>query len=206
MAFIPVENCAKIVIEGTVDGQQVDNDLYFRHTTGAITEADLVSLTSQIASWMGSTYAPLLNVAWQGSRVKGRALDFSFGFVAETSMVGTVGGVSGEAAPNNCSMSVSFRTSFAGRSFRGRNYVPCLTNSQVTGNVIDTGFITDVIAAYTDLIFPGVSAPPGWEWAVVSLFTLGAPRVAGVFTAVTSVIVVDNIVDSQRRRLPGRGK
>jgi len=206
MAFVPVENTAKIVIQGSVDGQEVDNDLYFRHTTGVITQADLQSLATQMATWQGGSYNPILNVAYHGRVVKARALDFSFGFIAEASTVGSDGGVSGEAAPNNVTMAVKFNTNFAGRSFRGRNYVPVMTNSEITGNVIDSAFQAAVIAAYSELLPGGVSQPPGWEWVVVSLVTLGAPRVAGVFTGIVSVSVTDDIVDSQRRRLPGRGK
>lgn len=206
MAFVPVENTAKIVIMGVVDGQEVDNDLYFRHTTGVITQADLVTLVGEVATWMSTQYAPILNVAWSGRKVTGRALDFSFGFVAEVDLSSAAGGTSGEAAPNNCTMAIKFGTNFAGRSFRGRNYVPVLTNSEVSGNVIDSAFINSVILVYEQLLPGGLSQPPGWSWSVVSLVTLGAPRVAGVFTEITSVTVTDNIVDSQRRRLPGRGK
>jgi len=32
------------------------------------------------------------------------------------------------------------------------------------------------------------------------------PRTAGVVTPISNVIVVDRVLDSQRRRLPGRGQ
>jgi len=32
------------------------------------------------------------------------------------------------------------------------------------------------------------------------------PRTTGIATKITSVVIVDNIVDAQRRRLPKRGK
>jgi hypothetical protein len=103
-------------------------------------------------------------------------------------------------------MAVSFRSALSGRSFRGRNYIPCLTNSQVTGNLIDVSWQGDIINAYAELLFGGGALPAGWVWVVVSRFTNNLPRVTGIFSEVFSVLVTDTIVDSQRRRLPGRGK
>lgn len=205
MPFIPVENTAHVRVEGRVDNQQVINDLYFRHTTGPIAAADIQALASAIAAWGVGFYAPFLNEAWTGVKVAARDLTTALGFVAEASLAGAVGGVTGEAAPNNCTMAVSFRTAFAGRSFRGRNYVPCLTNSQVTGNNIDADWAQSVVDAYSELLFGGGSLPGGWVWVVVSRFTNLEPRVAGLFNEVFAVVVSDLIVDSQRRRLPGRG-
>lgn len=205
MAFIPVADCAQIRVEGRVDGQQTINDLYFRHTTGPIAAADLLALANAMETWASAAYAPVLNEAWSGVQITARDLTSQVGFAAVASLSGIVGGTAGEAAPNNCTMAVSFRSAFSGRSFRGRNYVPCLTNSQVTGNNIDADWAQSVVDAYALLLFGGGSLPAGWVWVIVSRFTLGAPRVSGVFNEVFSVLVSDLIVDSQRRRLPGRG-
>lgn len=204
MAFIPVENTAQVRMEGRVDNQQVINDLYFRHTTGAIAAADLLALNTAISSWNVGQLMTILNEAYSGVACHARDLTTAIGFTSDVPMSGT-GGVSGEAAPNNCTMAVSFRTSLSGRSNRGRNYVPCLTNSQVTGNNIDTTWAQSVVDAYAQLLFGGGALPAGWVWVVVSRFTGGLPRVAGTFQEVFSVLVTDLVVDSQRRRLPGRG-
>jgi len=204
MAFIPVENTAHVRIENRVDGQQVINDLYFRHSTGAIAAADLLALVTAIGSWFTGTYLPLLNIACVAVAVHGRDLTTVIGSTADVGITGE-GGVDQEAAPNNCTMAVSFRTSLSGRSNRGRNYVPCLSNGEVTGNNISSTFATDVVNAYSELLFGGGALPAGWVWVVVSRFTAGAPRVVGTFQEVFSVLVTDLIVDSQRRRLPGRG-
>jgi len=43
-------------------------------------------------------------------------------------------------------------------------------------------------------------------WVIASYFQNGAPRVGGpVYFVVDQIVFVDGIVDSQRRRLPGRG-
>jgi len=206
MAFIPVPDCVHIKIEGRVDNQTTINDLYFRSTIGPRSASDVNGLNNTIAGWYMTNMAPLLNEAWTGVKATARGLSNVVGFTAESSMLGSVGGVTGEAAPNNCSMAVSFRTGLAGRSNHGRNYVPCLTNSQVIGNTIDSDWANDVLGAYGLLIFPSVDIPSGWIWVVVSRFTGGAPRLTGTFQEIISVNVSDLIVDSMRTRLPGRGR
>lgn len=206
MPFIPVENVAHVTIQGTLDSQEVINDLYFRHTTGPIAVTDLQSLNAAINLWFTGSVLTHLNEAYIYQRVKSRDLTTANGFVVDDQFGPTPGSVTGEAAPNNCTMSVSFRAAFAGRNFRGRNYVPCLTNSEVTENTIDSGFVSNIRNDYLELVAGGGSAPAGWTWVVVSRFTGGLPRAAGVFNEIFSVVIVDNIVDSQRRRLPGRGK
>jgi hypothetical protein len=82
---------------------------------------------------------------------------------------------------------------------------------QTTGaNQIDSATAAAFVDAYSLLLDFGQDI--GASWVVVSRFSgVDAngdpiPRAAGVTTPITSVLVVDNIVDSQRRRLPGRGR
>jgi len=204
MPFIPVPDVAQVRLEGRLDGQQTINDLYFRHTTGPIAAADLQGLASSIATWWVSNMVTLLNEAFSSVVVHARDLTAAIGFTADQGAPAT-GGTAGEAAPNNCTMAVSFRTSLSGRSNRGRNYIPCLTNSEVNGNNIDPTFATSIVDAYALLLFGGGSLPAGWVWVIVSRQSAGVPRVVGTFQEVFSVLVTDLVVDSQRRRLPGRG-
>lgn len=206
MPFVPVPDCVRAKFEGRVDGQQVINTLYFRHTTGPISMSDMNALNVALSTWYGGLIIPNLNVAYSGVRVTCQGLTNANGLVTEQSLAGNDGLITGEALPNNCTMAVSFRTGSAGRSRRGRNYVPVLSDSEVTGNFIDTAFAEAIVDGYGELIFPGTSLPGGWIWVVVSTITNGEPRVEGEFHEVFSVLVTDLVVDSQRRRLPGRGR
>jgi hypothetical protein len=106
---------------------------------------------------------------------------------------------------------VSFRTDLRGRSFRGRNYVIGLTEDMVDGNSLEAGVSEPWRLAYAHL--GTLVADIDWTWVVVSRFSgvsgsppEPTPRVAGVTTPITSVVVVDQFIDSQRRRLSGRGR
>lgn len=208
MPFVPFEDCVQVTIQGRVDGQLTVNDLAFRSSTGPRTLADVNALVAAIGVWYDSSIATRLNEAWSGLVLTGKGLTNPNGLEVTQDFSATVGQISGEAAPNNCSMCVSFRTGLSGRSFRGRNYVPVLTNSEVTGNMIDATWAAAIVAAYNDLTFPANIGilPGGWEWVVLSRFAGGVERSVGVFTEITNVLVTDLVVDSQRRRLPGRGR
>lgn len=206
MPFVPVPDCVQCKIEGRVDGQTTINDLYFRHTTGPISLSDMNALRVAVATWYQGFIVPNLNEAWTGVRLQLQGLTNSSGIVTEQSLLGVQGGVTGEAAPNNCSMAVSFRTGLAGRSNHGRNYVPVLTNSQLVGNNIDPDWATTIVDGYFELVFPGTALPGGWLWVVVSRRTNNDWRTTGVFQEITSVQVTDLTVDSMRTRLPGRGR
>jgi len=208
MPFVPFEDCVQLTIEGHVDGQLTINDLAFRSSIGPRSAADVFQLANAVGQWYIGFMVTLLNEAWIGSRVTAKGLTNQNGLTAEVSLLGNDGAITGEAAPNNCSMCVSFRTGAAGRSNRGRNYIPVLTNSQVSGNMIDSAWAADVVAAYAMLTFPASVdvLPGGWIWVVLSRFSGGVERTVGQFTEINNVLVSDLVVDSQRRRLPGRGR
>jgi len=59
------------------------------------------------------------------------------------------------------------------------------------------------VAAY-DLL-ANLFIASGATWVIVSRFLDKAPRTTGISRTVSSVILVNLVADSQRRRLPGRG-
>lgn len=211
MAFIPVPDVAHVRLEGVVDGQQTINDLDFR-LSGGIVLATLQSLVTNLGDWFTLSFAPVVSEAWSTVAIHARDVSAEFSFVVDVAPTPTAGGVSGEPAPNNVAACISFRTGTAGRSFRGRNYIPAIPNSLVDVNTLDPAFMSSAQNAYA-LLGPGGGAlPAGWEWVVVSKFSgvdtdgKAIPRATGISTAVTNILFTNSIVDSQRRRLPGRGK
>ena len=203
MVFQAVPNVAQCQIMGRVDGQLTINDLYFAITGGGITITNLHDLVLAVEDWVGTTLAPILSDDWTCERVV--AVDLSNDVGARFDLAsGAVGGVAGEANPNNVAACISFRTGLRGRSFRGRNYVPGIPGSVVTLNTMDPTFINDLELAYTALVGPGTFLA-GWEFVVVSRVTGGVVRDTGIATPVTFVVVVGNAVRSMRSREVGHG-
>lgn len=211
MPFVPVANTVLVEFRMTSDLQQVENTLYFEYAADP-TSPEMLSLGSALLDWWVGFYAPLI---WSGVELREIVItnltSASSDQVSFPVPAGTTGDLSLAPLPSNVTLTVSFRTASRGRSFRGRNYVVGMIKDQTTGaNAVDAPTVASWISAYEEL--PTVAAGESVVWVVVSRFS-GVdgdgdpiPRVAGVTTPINSVVIVDNVVDSQRRRLPGRGR
>jgi hypothetical protein len=209
MPFIPVPNSAEVEIRMELDSQKVENTLWFE-TTAPPTSANLADLTAALYDWWVAEYSPLVTSQLILREIVATSQDTATGpqdtFAPPVLSTGTD---TGAPLPNMVSLTVSFRTGFRGRSFRGRNYVVGITEPQVVNNNIDPTLVTAWRSAY-DAILTSLGSTD-YTWVVASRFSgvdgdgHPIPRVTGIVTPVTTVVVVDPVLDVQRRRLPGRG-
>lgn len=204
MPFIPVANTIEAEMRYAMAAQRVENTLYFRPTVGN-DDPSLIGLGNALLLWFNNFMDVAMPAAVQLREIHMTDLSSATAPVHTTipPTPGLFGARPGDLSPNNVSLCTSFRTANRGRSFRGRNYLCGIVTDDVVNSTVEDPLVTDVTAAYAALL----AAPfaTDWEWVIVSRFTDNAPRVAGVATPVTSVVVVDRTVDSARRRLPGRG-
>lgn len=204
MAFIPVENTVEAEMLMTLYGQRIENTLYF-HREDAWDIPDMLLLAEALEAWWSDQIAPLItaDVSLEDVIVTDltSATTPSISLPVSPAIPGTAGGASD---PGNVCITVSFRTAGRGRSSRGRNYISGLGESTVIGNTVSRAFADDCAAAYNNLLEPG-TLPGDATWVVVSRFAAGAPRVEGTWNPIINAIVVDVDIDSQRRRLNGRG-
>jgi len=127
----------------------------------------------------------------------------SEGSIAHTQPVALDGTHTAESLPNNVALSISFRTQFIGRSRRGRIYTPGMTIDHSEGTYATDAYVEILVDAYSVLmtVLEGI----GWKLVVASFISNGNPRVSALQSVVTSIVAVDKVLDSQKRRLPGRG-
>jgi hypothetical protein len=211
MPFVPVANTVLAELRMTADNQFVENTLYFEYLT-LPTLTEMQTLGQALIDWWDANIAPLVWIGVELREVVVTALNSGTGLQATVVPATTqLGELNVSALPMNVSLTISFRTGLRGRSFRGRNYIVGLVEGQTTSaNEVVSATSAAFVDAYNLLLDFGQDI--GASWVVVSRFS-GVdgngdpiPRAAGVTTPITSVLVVDNIVDSQRRRLPGRGR
>lgn len=202
----PAPGVTRAVLQFRQDGQVLNNVMHFVDPSG-VQPPDPTELASRVALWW---------ITWIRTFVSNLVLleqvictDLSEG--AEPGAVYTTGlpeNGSNAAAPlpNNVTVVMSLRTALRGRSYRGRVYHIGLTESQVVGNTVDPALMTSLRANYTFLTnLEGDTGEPVYQLAVLSYFTNNAVRPLGVATPVVS-ISSDGVIDTQRRRLPGRGR
>lgn len=200
MAFIPVEDVAKLVMGGTLNGVSVSNTFWFYRAAGwsAISLGDLNDWA--IDAWT-EFLLPIQNSAVTMVQAQSYDMQNSFGATIITAFPGsTVGGVTATPSlPPNVTLAVKLATAQRGRSGRGRVYFYGLSEGDVSGKTMTGSGAAVVAQAYEDfctLISTSMTATHG----IVSFYTNGAARPEGLFQVVTSY-TADSRVDTQRRRL-----
>lgn len=191
------------------DGQQCENTFYLLDTSDAIF-ADPTATCVNIQGHANTTLIPSLSkfvsltgISFEDVRV------FPFGglTVGITPLPGT-GTSTGLAIPSSCALAVRKNTGSLGRSARGRWYWPL-------GDTDTLGATNDTVNAPHAALYPAAlqnfqdaleTAFAGVSFGFVSYRNGGVQRPVGVFERITSWSVVDATVDSQRRRLTGRGR
>lgn len=113
--------------------------------------------------------------------------------------VGSAGTSVAELLPRGNALVVTARTALAGKSFRGRTYIPGLdeTTSGADGRAVPAA--TTATVAFLD-DFNGLMTGSGWPLGVGSLFEAGVRRSPGIITNITGFVSRNGIFDRQWRR------
>jgi len=205
MPFVPVPATIKCSFFYTYQGQQTMNRIHVSHPASFPSEADCQAVANTAAAWWtGNVQSIVTNTlalrqiqATSIAEPNGPQATFSAGLPAS-------GASTSPPLPNNVAFCVSLRSGLAGRSARGRWYWQGLTEEQVAGNIVAGGVVLSIVAAMDNLI--STLSGGGAQTVIVSYNANGVPRPGGpVKFIITDALAVDDVIDSQRRRLPGRG-
>lgn len=191
-----IANTCQVVVKGTLFGQLVENVWHVLCPDPPISD-DLEAIAAVFHVGYGAIAAPLsqdISFTEVYVRYMGAAEGPEYTLGISPPMTG---GAVLPSAPGSVALCVSLRTALAGRRFRGRKFFSGIPEDNIVGNAIDPAFCTLIVNAVDDLRLAAFAA--GYSLEVVSLVGLTA-------TLVASVLCVDNYVDSQRRRLTGRGR
>lgn len=204
MARPPTENTAEVTMTFLWDGQYCINKHHFLNTAGW-DEGSLNNLGTAVKEWWDTELKAL--VVNTCSLVEIEVVDLTegsgLGITVQTGLP-IAGTNAGPSAPNNVTLAIKKGTGLVGRSFRGRTYHIGLSEGSYTNNTVIPSDVTALRDAYDALREPLGAVIPV-DMCVLSETSNGAPRAAGICTPVTG-IGVDPVLDSQRRRLPGRGR
>lgn len=202
MPFQPAPQTARVEVIYTQDAQTCVNVLHYK-TNADITAERLEDLCAEFVSQWTTFLRPYVVNTVNLVAVKATSLDNEFAPGVEfTTGLPLAGTGSGTALPNNVTVAVRFLTLLRGRSYRGRAYHVGLPASAVTANQISTTFQTNLRNAWIGL--QSIEATDVWAQCVLSRYQGGTLRPEGITTDVNNV-QVERTIDSQRRRLPGRG-
>lgn len=203
--FIPVANCASVELIYALN-QEICENVFHVQKASAYSLADLQAVRGIVNNWDSVSQSPFRGANSFLNRIRTRALDtVGAPFEDFTLPVARQGLQGGIALPGNATWCVKKATLSSGRSFRGRWYHVGLTSNfyGTTADNISALAASNVLAALNQLI--ANLAAGGHTMVVVSYVHNKACRSTGVTTQVTQFTAVDTLIDSQRRRLAGRG-
>jgi hypothetical protein len=205
MAIAPNPFVAQAELRYSQDAQEVENILHFLAST-VWTAEDCARLAQELGVWWNAEVRTLQtsDVALREIYVKGM-LNGSAPEGTDSTYSGIQGAVAAPSLPNNVTCSISFRTGRTGRSYRGRNYIIGLAEEAVLRNKVAGSILEAWTNAYIALKPESIYIAAG-VWSVYSQRAAGALRSVGLATPIATALFVNDIVDSQRRRLPGRGQ
>lgn len=202
MEFVPAEKCARASLIFSIGTGIAVNTLWVQNTAEDWSVPTLATLCGILRDWWDTNWkSKVTNEVTLNSIVaKDWAVKDSYAYELPCNIVGTRG--NDAVLPMNVTAAVKFLTGRAGRSFRGRNFVVGLCKSQVMGDGILTQVRDDILAAYNAL--QADLSEDTFQHVVVSFQHDKVKLVTGMVTAVQSYNM-DVVLDSQRRRLAGRG-
>lgn len=203
MAFQAVVNTVEVDVIYELNGEIAQNVFYAKFG-GTYALANLQALADAVGTIVGSDWLPLQPVEAVFLRVEVRGLTVENDLFA-TSVVGAGDGEDIiEAYPNNVTFSVKKVSGFTGRSARGRSYwigIPTDKTSSPDENHVTGAYRDDLVAAI-DVIRTTINAEFNWDAVLVSRFSGGVKRAAGVTFDWVGSVAVDDRIDTQRGRLP----
>lgn len=199
MAFIPVPQCLRVVMEYNLNGVLAVNTLHYRQS-GAWNPSNATTQCNLVRDWW---IAHLKNLTYVGCAllaVRGYDLSSQTGFVVSATNLPVLGAALIESVPNNVAPSIRFYASGRGRNNRGRMYLPGIDKGYMdTPRTFNTSFVNALVTAVGQLAGYVVQ---GATQVIVSRYLNGQPRLQGEMADVVTR-VVSNGIDSQRRRLGG---
>jgi len=204
MPFQPAPDIAKVVMTFSQGGQVAQN-IYHVHTSNTWTEETLQDLAQLFYNWWDDHIQPICSTAVSLESIVVRDLSEEFGTeVTDTGSYPLPGLLDSPVLPFNSTPVISWRTGLAGRSTRGRTYHVGLSEAQASGGLLETAAQTALLAAYDALRTDIIADSEPWTLRVLSRVQGGTTLPEAIGYEILSTIV-DEALDSQRRRLPGRG-
>lgn len=200
--FIPADKVARMEMVYSGPGGVAENVLNFEFEAQP-TLSDLEALTAELEDWHSTLLYATQSEDISLILIRGRDLTEVDGSVSEIPVDPVqTGGIGSRVLPSNATLAMKQVSGFAGRSKRGRTFHIGLTELQVVGDAIVEDRQADLLNAYDGLLVGGSITVA--RLVVVSYCNLGNWRAAAAITPVNN-FASDWVVDSQRRRLAGRG-
>lgn len=196
-----------ILFQDAAADSKCENTLYVEDPTDSLF-SDYAGFAAQVQSAANAHLLPVLadDVYLTGVVIEDqRSAPYAGIVFPQAAMAGAVA-TGTRAQPNVASLAIKKSTGVPGRNGRGRWYWPAWNANQYSAqNLILASAADSWVAALAAMQAAIEAGTYPCKVGIVSKIVGGAPRPNGVFYQITGWSYTDLTVDSQRRRLPGRG-
>lgn len=202
-SFVPGTGVVKVDLIFKLNGQQIMNGLHFvwEAPVGA---SEFITFAGELVQWYTTYMKPNVPAGLVLENIRVTDMGSENGIqIQYTTGLPLAGSFVTSTMPGNVTAAVKFTTDKRGKSYTGRIFWPALASSTVSDGIIAEGtsiVMKEAFEALIDYAFTG-----GPVWVVASKIAGGVLRSALETTAIRNVSV-DRQVDSQKRRLAGRGR
>jgi hypothetical protein len=196
----PIPDTAQVFVNWTFDGQLAQNQLFFHHWSGPVSQADLDLLRTRVANAFRNNFVGALGLGTVLRSVECR--DRSPTSTLTSSVVINRAPLSLiRAIPAGIALSLIQYVVSPLEVHPSRAFVGGARETQVTGNDFDPAAAASLLALWaTNNASHG---PFGWHHCRVSLYLNGIPRLIGVQQQIVGYALAHLRVSQQRRRQPG---
>jgi hypothetical protein len=199
MAFIPLPDGIKIEIKMRKGGAPNVN-VVWGTTAVTIDLSVLAAVGAAVRTWWDVNMQPLMSGSIALEEIVVTQWDVADGLQHVESVSPPLAGTAtGTDTPSNVAAVTTFYTGYTGRSHRGRVYNPGITDANVTTNTLGTLYVVNMISAW--VAFGEALGDLNVQHVVASFQNNNAPRVTGLATPIADY-GMNNVVDTQRRRIP----
>lgn len=198
VAHIPIPSGIRTVLqcENVITGQELLNVFAFMAPGASVSSADCAAVNVFVGTWWDTAYRHMCNGDVAGRQVVSTGTDV-FPAAQATLGLSTVGDRAGTPPPSNLTFAVKFASGVASRRHRGRHYMLPAVEGDFVNDRVTIGYKNAAVGAFNNLIASANTA--GYPLVIMSL-------VAAALYPVSIAVAVDDVADSQRRRLAGRGR
>lgn len=200
MAFQSVKETAEIIIEYDQNAELIINTFYGLKP-GGYDLTTLGQLANSIDAAVGASWLPIQAIDAAYVRTVVRGLEFENDDETQDADNAGPGLATGGSLPNNVTLSVKKSSGKTGRSARGRIYWMGLPRTALS---LNENIVVTADAAAIQVAVEAIrtaTAVLGWQPVLVSRFANGAKRALGKTFPWVATVLVNNDIDSQRRRL-----
>lgn len=203
MPFQAVPNVLQTDVVMTYGGQTCINTFYTFNAGGWESLPDVETVTDQTASWVVATWRVNFSSSLIFERVESRDIGLAEGLYYSVDLPFTPGSNANPGSPSNVSLAIKRVSHLTGRRNRGRIYLVGIPETETTQTAVNDAYAANCA---DDLnILNGLIVTAGFIPVIVSRVGEGGLGNPGTSIPIASWQVGDVFIDSQRRRLAGRG-